>query len=94
MAELYIEKNEPLSSFLGPLYGRMVMNNSFIYHKTVYDFDSLEDVLKDTGFKNVHEYDWRVTEPHNKFDDHSQAYIPHLDKENGVCISLNVECSK
>ena len=94
MAELYIEKKEPLASFLGPLYGRMTMNNSFIYHKTVYDFNSLENVLTDTGFKNVHEYDWRATEPHNKFDDHSQAYIPHLDKENGVCISLNVECSK
>ena len=94
MAQLYLEKDEPLGSFLGPLYGRMTMNNNFIYHKTVYDFLSLENAITDVGFTNVREYDWHTTEPHNKFDDHSQAYIPHLDKENGVCISLNVECNK
>ena len=38
-------------------------------------------------------YDWEQTE-HSKFDDHSQAYIPHMDKENGTLISLNVECIK
>ena len=36
---------------------------------------------------------WRETE-HSQFDDHSQAYVPHMDKENGVLISLNVECNK
>ena len=43
--------------------------------------------------KNVIEYDWRETE-HSEFDDHSQAYIPHMDKDNGTLISLNVECIK
>ncbi|HAI38830.1 MAG TPA: methyltransferase, partial [Maribacter sp.] len=38
-------------------------------------------------------YDWRQTE-HAKFDDHSQAYIPHMDKENGTLISLNIEAVK
>jgi hypothetical protein len=28
------------------------------------------------------------------FDDHSQAYIPHMDKENGTLISLNIETIK
>ena len=36
---------------------------------------------------NIRLYDWRDTE-------HSQAYIPHMDKENGIFVSLNVECEK
>ena len=47
----------------------------------------------EVGFKNVERYDWRETE-HAEFDDHSQAYLPHMDKENGTLISLNVECTK
>ncbi|RPJ57790.1 MAG: methyltransferase, partial [Dehalococcoidia bacterium] len=26
--------------------------------------------------------------------DYSQAYIPHMDKENGILISLNVEATR
>jgi len=29
-----------------------------------------------------------------RLDDYSQAYVPHMDKENGILISLNVECHK
>ena len=45
------------------------------------------------GFKDVRRYDWRQTE-HKDYDDFSQAYIPHMDKENGLLISLNVEATK
>lgn len=69
------------------------MNGENIYHKTIYDFDSLKKLLMSVGFKNVDRYDWRKTS-HSKFDDHSQAYLPHMDKENGTLISLNVECVK
>ena len=71
----------------------MQMSNNCIYHKTVYDFKSLEGVLLKAGFKAIKKYDWRNTD-HSNFDDHSQAYIPHMDKENGTLISLNVECIK
>ena len=40
--------------------------------------------------REVRRYDWRETE-HANVDDFSQAYIPHMDKERGVLISLNVE---
>lgn len=93
MAKLYIQNNIKLDKFLGPLYGKMPMGESTIYHKTVYDFVSLKNVLEANGFKEIQKYDWRNTE-HSNFDDHSQAYIPHMDKENGVLISLNVECRK
>ena len=70
------------------------MKDEIIYHKTVYDYQSLETMLtKQIGFKRVRKYDWKETE-HSHFDDHSQAYLPHMDKENGTLISLNVEAIK
>ena len=38
-------------------------------------------------------WDWRRTE-HAGHDDFSQAYVPHMDKEHGLLISLNVEADK
>ena len=64
-----------------------------IYHKTVYEFASLKKLLDECGFTDVRRYDWRQT-IHRDYDDHSQAYIPHMDKEHGKLISLNVECVK
>jgi len=43
--------------------------------------------------RNIKRYNWKDTE-HSKIDDHSQAYLPHMDKDNGTLISLNVECIK
>jgi predicted SAM-dependent methyltransferase len=93
ICSLYCGGGYGLDSFLGPLYGRMNMGEKIIYHKTVYDFNSLNTILLNCGFKNVHRYNWRETE-HSNIDDCSQAYLPHMDKENGVLISLNVEANK
>lgn len=93
MSKLYLEKKIKIEQILGPLYGKMSMSNKTIYHKTTYDFDSLKNILLNNNFEKVETYDWRETE-HSKFDDHSQAYIPHMDKENGTLISLNVEAYK
>ena len=60
-------------------------------HYNLFDFDSLKTELERVGFREVHRYDWRETE-HAHIDDYSQAYIPHMDKERGVLVSLNVEC--
>ena len=90
MTRLYIDYE--LESFLGPLYGKMKMGDKYIYHKTVYDFQSLNKLLKSIGFKNIRLYDWQDTE-HAMYDDHSQAYLPKMNK-NGNLISLNVECDK
>ena len=50
-------------------------------------------MLEQVGFTDVKRYDWRATE-HAEIDDYSQAYHPHMDKENGVLVSLNVECRR
>ena len=88
--KLYFNKKFNLDSFLGPLYGRMKMNGEYIYHKTVYDEKSLIDLLKKVGFSKIQKWDWKKTE-HSKFDDHSQAYLPKMDKVSGELISLNIE---
>jgi predicted SAM-dependent methyltransferase len=93
LSGLYQQGRIPIKNVLGPLYGSMQMGDQIIYHKTVYDFESLSTFLSNCGFYHVKRYDWRNT-CHAKYDDHSQAYIPHMDKENGTLISLNVECKK
>jgi len=71
-----------LDRILGPLFGRMEVDTGngrarVIYHKTVYDFPSLRAVLVANGFDQVRRYDWRDT-IHRDYDDHSQAYFPHM----------------
>lgn len=90
------EKTGDLDKILGPLYGRMEIftpSPKIIYHKTIYDFISLKKLLEDNGFSQVARYDWRER-IHKDFDDHSQAYYPHMDKDNGILISLNLEAVK
>ena len=38
-------------------------------------------------------YDWEKT-IHKDYDDYSQAYIPHMQKDTGLMMSLNVEAIK
>lgn len=90
MAILYTQGKYSLNHFLGPLYGEMGMGDEEIYHKTVYDEESLANVFEQNKFNNIELWDWRKVS-HGKFDDHSQAYLPHMDKENGVLISLNMQ---
>ena len=91
------QKYKDLNLVLGPLFGRWERNkNQIVYHRTVYDFNSLKKLLKANGFKNVKRWDWHkvFTGQWEGFDDYSQAYIPHMDKKKGILISLNVEAKK
>jgi predicted SAM-dependent methyltransferase len=93
-AKLYTWKKYNLDKFSGMFYGKWKMNDEVtVYHKTIYDFDSLASTLTKAGFEGVRKWDWRKTS-HSHFDDYSQAYLPHMDKENGILVSLNVECIK
>ena len=96
LVEVYRETSN-LSLIHGPLFGAMKIPGPdgphALYHRTVYDFDALSGILRATGFRDVHRYDWRET-IHKDFDDFSQAYIPHMDKEAGRLIGLNVDALK
>lgn len=85
------QKYGDLKLVLGPLVGGQTYLYNF--HYMAFDFKFLSELLKEAGFKEVRRYDWRKTE-HAKIDDFSQAYIPHMDKENGMPVSLNVEAIK
>ena len=91
--KLYGEKKISLDDSLGPLFGKMEMEKKTIYHKTTYDYFSLKKILQEVGMRNISKYNWRQTS-HSMFDDHSQAYFPHMDKDNGTLMSLNMECIK
>lgn len=90
LIEVYL-KTKDLKLVLGPLAGRQDYPGNT--HYVVFDYSYLAEVLKKVGFKNIHRYDWRKT-IHKDYDDFSQAYIPHLEKEQGILISLNVEAEK
>ncbi len=94
LVEVYKKYGE-LQKIVGPLYGRWPVpgTDKVVYHKTVYDFKDLKQLLEENGFKDVERYDWRDT-IHKDYDDYSQAYVPHMDKKKGTLTSLNVEAIK
>lgn len=90
LVEIYL-KTKDLKLILGSLIGRQDYPENT--HHIIFDFLSLSALLIKVGFKNIRRYDWRKT-IHKDYDDYSQAYIPHMDKEHGLLISLNVEAEK
>ena len=83
--------NGDLRLLRGFLWGGQ--SHGFNYHYCGWDFKTLEEDLLKIGFKDVKRYDWRETE-HSDIDDFSQCYLPHMDKENGMLMSLNIEAKK
>jgi predicted SAM-dependent methyltransferase len=67
--------------------------NEYDYHKMIFDEPSLTQHLANIGFGQVQRWDWRNTE-HSQIDDYSQAYLPHMDREHGMLMSLNLECRR
>ena len=67
--------------------------NPYDFHGMIFDQPLLYDTLSTIGFVDIHRYDWRVTDHHN-VDDFSQAYLPHMLKEGGRLMSLNMEAKK
>ncbi|MBW7876008.1 MAG: methyltransferase domain-containing protein [Candidatus Cloacimonetes bacterium] len=90
LAELYL-KTKDLKTVVGPIMGRQ--NYLYNIHYNIFDYTYFHDLLEQVGFKTINRYDWKDTE-HANIDDYSQAYYPHMDKENGLLLSLNVEATK
>jgi ubiquinone/menaquinone biosynthesis C-methylase UbiE len=86
-----------LDRVLGPLYGKMDIvtpsGHERLYHKTKYDEGSLSSLLQQCGFLAPERWNWRTTE-HAGVDDHSQAYFPHMQKDTGILVSLNLQARK
>ncbi|HPE06192.1 MAG TPA: methyltransferase domain-containing protein [Smithellaceae bacterium] len=90
IVKIYQEKKD-VELLIGLLYGGQ--DYQYNYHHIVFDFESLSKLLSSVGFVNIHRYDWKQT-IHKDYDDYSQAYLPHMDKDHGLLMSLNVECNK
>ena len=60
-----------------------------------FDFKLLKRLLVEVGFaeEDIRIYSYKETE-HFFIDDGSQAHLPHMDKVNGMLMSLNVEAIK
>lgn len=87
----HYNENKDLSVLRGFLYGGQTYVQN--YHYCAWDFETLKNDLLEVGFKIAERYDWRDTD-HSHMDDFSQCYLPHMDKENGKLMSLNVEATK
>ena len=90
---------DPLKLISGPIFGHWctkgsdILGDYWLQHKCLYDYRKLSNRLFKVGFSSVRVWDWRevfIGELAG-FDYYSQAYIPHMNKEDGVLISLNVE---
>ncbi len=90
VTEVY-QKYKDINLIQGLVHGRQDYKEN-VHYKS-YDFKSLKSLLKENGFANIHRYDWRKT-IHKDYDDYSQAYIPHMNKEKGTLMSLNIEAEK
>ena len=89
-AELYVAGKLPngLADITGLVVGGQ--KDVYDYHKIVFDEPTLSEALRQAGFSEVRHWDWREM-LRNGLDDYSQAFHPHMDKENGELMSLNLE---
>lgn len=90
-AVMWYSKTKKIVDILGLVSGGQ--KNEFDFHNMVFDRKFLTDVLKQCGFDEIREWDWRKVD-HSNYDDYSQSYFPHMDKENGILVSLNLEAKK
>ena len=91
------EKTNDISQLAGALYGRMHVKTPLGYrtvqHQAQYDTAVLNRLFTTHGFYNITYWDWRETE-HANIDDYSQAYWPHMQKEDGTLLSINIQAQK
>lgn len=87
--DIYKNNGNKIINIVGPLMGGQV--DKFDFHHTVFNQLSLEQILKDTGFKNIKKWQPGSCEM-TTFDDWSVRQILINDKY--YPISLNLEATK
>ena len=87
----WYQKTKQIIDIVGLVSGGQ--KTKYDYHKMIYDKKSLTEILLKMGFHDIREWDWRQTD-HSKFDDYSQSHLPHMEKDNGLLMSLNLEAIK
>ena len=85
------QRDGDYENLLNWIYGGSEVSTNV--HFRQFTFSGLKTLLIEAGFKRVQRYDWKNTE-HADIDDFTKAYNPHMDIENGILMSLNVEAIK
>lgn len=93
VAGLYLSGEYELEKMYGFLYGGQM--HQYDFHKIGFDDPSLRRALVEVGFQygDIQQWEWQKTE-HAKYDDFSQAYLPHMNKQFGIMMSVNLEAIK
>lgn len=86
-------KTKNLPELMGLLYGGQDYSKNS--HTVIFDYAYLTECLVKAGFSitKISRWDWRNTE-HADYDDFASAYLPHLQKNTGLLMSLNVEAKR
>jgi predicted SAM-dependent methyltransferase len=83
------QKTKNLEELLGLLIGGQ--KYEYDWHGMVFNFSLLKKALEELGYHTVERYDWREFDIGKLgVDDYSQAYLPHMDKDNGTLMVLNI----
>jgi hypothetical protein len=83
-----MKNGSDLEELMGLLYGGQ--NNIYDCHHIAFNSRLLTKYLKQVGFRKISMWDWRAVD-HGVYDDYSQCFLPHMDKTNGLLMSLNME---
>lgn len=76
-----------------PLLGLVVggQRDRYDWHGMIFDERLLQEGLESAGIENIRRYDWRDhVVGRLGIDDYSQAYLPHMDKDYGELMMLNL----
>lgn len=84
------QKNNDISQLIGLLNGGQ--RDDYDIHYVNFDIETLTEILETCGFGYIEIYN--PNEFLGEFDDYSKCYLPHMDSENGVLMSLNIKCKK
>jgi len=85
---LHYNKTGDLNSLMGLLYGGQDYDEN--YHYITFDYNTLSKDLSNIGYSEISTWN----EKNYPGDDFSKAYLPHMDKENGILMSLNLLAKK
>jgi len=97
LARVYLERGD-VAEIGGPILGLFSIVDAdgeeiMLRHNCLYDFRLIKKVLEENGFSGIKKYEWEKFLPEGE-EDHSVAYLPRRDFNNGVLVSLNVEAEK
>ena len=79
-----------MSQLIGLLNGGQ--RDQYDIHYVNFDMETLAEILITCGFEDIEIY--TPDDFLGDLDDYSKCYLPHMDNENGVLMSLNIKCKK